>query len=174
MSPCLLHGFPESRFSWRHQLPLLAGLGWRAIAPDLRGYGETSRPTQRSDYAIDRLVDDAQALFQAAGARRRLLIGHDWGAMIAWMFAMRRALPLDWSGDHERAPPGRVRQGDEDFLAPAGAVLVRRLLPASGPAGNDDDGRRRQGGRRRPSPTWPKTQIKISHRGDRCVPPATP
>jgi pimeloyl-ACP methyl ester carboxylesterase len=91
----LLHGFPESRFSWRHQLPLLAGLGWRAIAPDLRGYGQSSRPARTADYAIGHLVEDVAALFEAAGARRRLLIGHDWGAGIAWAFALERRLPLD-------------------------------------------------------------------------------
>lgn len=91
----LLHGFPESRFSWRHQLPLLADLGWRAIAPDLRGYGQSSRPPHKADYAIGHLVEDVAGLFEAAGARRRLLIGHDWGAAIAWAFAMERRLPLD-------------------------------------------------------------------------------
>src|SRR5690349_3591283 len=91
----LLHGFPESRFSWRYQLPLLAGLGWRAIAPDLRGYGGSSRPPRTADYRIDHLVEDVAALFEAAGARRRLLIGHDWGAAIAWAFALDKRLPLD-------------------------------------------------------------------------------
>jgi pimeloyl-ACP methyl ester carboxylesterase len=91
----LLHGFPESRFSWRFQIPLLTNLGWRVIAPDLRGYGESSRPTGRSDYGIDRLVEDAAGLFEAVGARRRLLIGHDWGAGIAWAFALDRRLPLE-------------------------------------------------------------------------------
>ncbi|MDB5479192.1 MAG: epoxide hydrolase [Caulobacteraceae bacterium] len=90
-----LHGFPESRFSWRHQLPLLAGLGWRAIAPDLRGYGQSSRPLRTADYAIDHLVEDVAGLFEAAGARRRLLVGHDWGAGVAWAFALERRLPLD-------------------------------------------------------------------------------
>jgi pimeloyl-ACP methyl ester carboxylesterase len=90
-----LHGFPESRFSWRHQLPLLAGLGWRAIAPDQRGYGGTSRPRRKADYRIGHLVDDVEALFEAAGAKRRLLIGHDWGAIVAWAFAIERRLPLD-------------------------------------------------------------------------------
>jgi epoxide hydrolase 4 len=91
----LLHGFPESRYSWRHQLPVLADLGWRAIAPDLRGYGLSSRPKARADYRIDHLVEDVAALFEAAGAKRRLLIGHDWGAGIAWAFALDRRLPLD-------------------------------------------------------------------------------
>jgi pimeloyl-ACP methyl ester carboxylesterase len=90
-----LHGFPESRFSWRWQLPLLARLGWRAIAPDLRGYGHSSRPPNRDDYRIEHLVEDAAGLFEAAGAKRRLLVAHDWGAMAAWVFAMQRRLPLD-------------------------------------------------------------------------------
>ncbi len=90
-----LHGFPESRRSWRHQLPILADAGWRAVAPDLRGYGETSRPGRQSDYHLDRLVADTAALFDAFGARRRLLVAHDWGALIAWVFAQRAPLPLD-------------------------------------------------------------------------------
>ncbi len=90
-----LHGFPESRLSWRHQLPVLADLGWRAVAPDLRGYGDTSRPRERDAYRIEHLVDDAAGLFDALNARRRLLIGHDWGGVIAWSFAMRQARPLD-------------------------------------------------------------------------------
>jgi pimeloyl-ACP methyl ester carboxylesterase len=91
----LLHGFPESRRSWRQQLPALAALGWRAVAPDLRGYGRSSRPAARQDYRIDHLIEDAGALFDALGARRRLLIAHDWGALIAWVFAIERVRPLD-------------------------------------------------------------------------------
>ncbi|MGU3536959.1 alpha/beta fold hydrolase [Methylobacterium sp. A54F] len=91
----LLHGFPESRYSWRHQLPHLAGLGWRAVAPDLRGYGDSDRPRERDAYRLEHLVDDAAALFDALGARRRLLVGHDWGAMVAWSLAIARARPLD-------------------------------------------------------------------------------
>jgi pimeloyl-ACP methyl ester carboxylesterase len=90
-----LHGFPESRHSWRHQLPALAAQGWHAVAPDLRGYGGTSRPLAQADYHIDHLVADVTALFDALGARRRLLIAHDWGALIAWTFAIRRLRPLD-------------------------------------------------------------------------------
>ncbi len=91
----LLHGFPESRYSWRHQLGPLADLGWRAVAPDLRGYGDSSRPLGKAAYRIERLVEDVAAMFDALGARRRLLIGHDWGALIAWVFAIERARPLD-------------------------------------------------------------------------------
>ena len=90
-----LHGFPESRFSWRHQLPALAAMGFRAAAPDMRGYGDTTRPLGRDAYRMDHLVDDVAALFDALGARRRLLVAHDWGAFIAWDFAIRRRQTLD-------------------------------------------------------------------------------
>ena len=90
-----LHGFPESWYSWRYQLPLLAQLGYRAWAPDLRGYGQTDRPPRREDYAIERLLDDVAALIDASGARSTLLVAHDWGALIAWYFAMRQRRPLE-------------------------------------------------------------------------------
>ena len=90
-----LHGFPESRFSWRHQLPALADLGWHAVAPDMRGYGDSARPEGRDAYRMEHLVADAADLFEALGARRRLLVGHDWGALVAWSFAIERRLPLD-------------------------------------------------------------------------------
>ncbi|MDP6580440.1 MAG: alpha/beta hydrolase [Vicinamibacterales bacterium] len=83
-----LHGFPESAFSWRHQLPLLARLGYRVWAPNLRGYGRSSRPTRVEDYRIDRLVDDVAGLIDAASASETLLVGHDWGGGIAWMTAL--------------------------------------------------------------------------------------
>jgi pimeloyl-ACP methyl ester carboxylesterase len=90
----LLHGFPECRESWRRQLPALAGLGWRAVAPDMRGYGESSRPEGVEAYRIEALVADVAALFEALGARRRILIGHDWGGAIAWAAALS-GVPLD-------------------------------------------------------------------------------
>jgi len=99
-----LHGFPESRFSWRHQLPVLATAGWHAVAPDLRGYGDSSRPAKQSDYHIDHLVADVAAMFDTLAAEaaaaaqppgRRLLVAHDWGAIIAWVFALRNTRALD-------------------------------------------------------------------------------
>ena len=89
-----LHGFPETWFSWRHQMPFLAGLGYRVWAPDLRGYGETDRPKRVEDYAIERLMEDVAHLIDAAGARETVLLAHDWGAIIAWYFAMRGIRPL--------------------------------------------------------------------------------
>jgi pimeloyl-ACP methyl ester carboxylesterase len=91
----LLHGFPESKFSWRYQMPLLARLGYTVWAPNLRGYGKSSRPAAVGDYHIDHLVADAAALIDAAGAKNTLLMAHDWGAIIAWQFAIRRVRPLD-------------------------------------------------------------------------------
>ena len=91
----LLHGFPESKFSWRYQMPLLAELGYTVWAPNMRGYGKSSKPSNVADYHIDNLVADAAALIDAAGAKQTLLMAHDWGAVIAWNFAIRKARPLE-------------------------------------------------------------------------------
>jgi pimeloyl-ACP methyl ester carboxylesterase len=91
----LLHGFPETRHCWRHQLPSLVAAGWRAVATDMRGYGGSSRPEGRAAYGIDHLIGDVRALFEALGARRRLLVGHDWGGLVAWATAIRQSCPLD-------------------------------------------------------------------------------
>ena len=90
----LLHGFPELAFSWRHQIPVLAEAGYEVWAPNLRGYGESSKPPKVSDYTMDRLLADIAALIDAAGreggdARRARL-----GGVQAWMFAIRRVRPL--------------------------------------------------------------------------------
>jgi serine O-acetyltransferase len=90
-----LHGFPELGFSWRYQGPLLAELGYRVWAPNLRGYGNSSRPRERAAYAMTHLLDDVAGLIDASGARSVTLLGHDWGAMVAWFFAMRRVRPLE-------------------------------------------------------------------------------
>ncbi|WP_300578789.1 alpha/beta hydrolase [Phenylobacterium sp.] len=90
-----LHGFPESRFSWRAQMPVLADLGYRVWAPDLRGYGETEpKPQDVDSYRMERLLEDVAALIDAAGAREVVLIAHDWGAAVAWTFAARKVRPL--------------------------------------------------------------------------------
>jgi epoxide hydrolase 4 len=90
----LLHGFPECAYSWRCQIPMLARMGYRVWAPDLRGYGETDKPEGISEYTIDKLVQDVADLIDASGAKSVLLCGHDWGGMIAWSFAMRRLRPI--------------------------------------------------------------------------------
>jgi pimeloyl-ACP methyl ester carboxylesterase len=91
----LLHGFPECAFSWRYQIPLLADLGYRVWAPNQRGYGRTTRPPCVADYAPHHLVADVAALVDASGARTVTLIGHDWGAAVAWLFASGAVRPLE-------------------------------------------------------------------------------
>jgi pimeloyl-ACP methyl ester carboxylesterase len=90
-----LHGFPEHALSWREQLPVLAQLGYRAWAPNQRGYGNSSRPTKVRDYSLDKLVADVAGLIDASGAKHTVLIAHDWGAVVAWAFAARQVRPLD-------------------------------------------------------------------------------
>jgi epoxide hydrolase 4 len=89
-----LHGFPESSFSWRYQMPLLEKLGYRVWAPDLRGYGLSSRPPGIDAYAMETLEEDVAALIEASGAKEIVLIGHDWGALIAWHYAMFGRIPI--------------------------------------------------------------------------------
>ncbi len=89
-----LHGFPELHYSWRHQMPLLAARGYRVWAPNLRGYGATSKPEGIENYAVPKLVADVAALIDASGARQVLLLGHDWGAAVAWAFAINKVRPL--------------------------------------------------------------------------------
>ena len=89
-----LHGFPECSFSWRYQMPVLAQLGYLVWAPDLRGYGKSSRPTGIAAYSMENLRADVAALIEASGATQTLLIGHDWGALIAWDTAMFGRIPI--------------------------------------------------------------------------------
>jgi pimeloyl-ACP methyl ester carboxylesterase len=83
----LLHGFPELWYSWRHQLPVLAAAGYHAVAPDLRGYGESDIPEEDEGYALSNLAADVVGLLDALGAERAALVGHDWGANIGWACA---------------------------------------------------------------------------------------
>ncbi|SRR6056297_315135 len=90
----LLHGFPELAFSWRHQIAALADAGYEVWAPNLRGYGESSKPPKVSDYSMERLLGDIGALIDASRRDDVTLVGHDWGAAQAWMFAIRQVRPL--------------------------------------------------------------------------------
>ncbi len=86
----LCHGFPESWYSWRHQLPALASAGYRAVAPDMRGYGQTDRPEDIEKYTLLHLVGDMVGLLDALGERSCVIVGHDWGAPVAWNSALMR------------------------------------------------------------------------------------
>jgi pimeloyl-ACP methyl ester carboxylesterase len=84
----LCHGFPESWYSWRHQLQALAEAGFRAIAPDMRGYGQTDAPAEIDRYSMFHLVGDMVGLLDALGLERAAIVGHDWGAPVAWHAAL--------------------------------------------------------------------------------------
>lgn len=84
----LAHGFPELAYSWRHQIPVLANTGYHVLAPDQRGYGGSSRPEAIEDYNIVALCDDLVGLLDDVGAERAVIVGHDWGAMVAWNFPL--------------------------------------------------------------------------------------
>ena len=86
----LCHGFPESWYSWRHQLSALAEAGFRAVAPDMRGYGETDKPEAIDEYTVLHLVGDMVGLLDALGAETAVIAGHDWGAPVAWHAALLR------------------------------------------------------------------------------------
>jgi pimeloyl-ACP methyl ester carboxylesterase len=86
----LLHGFPECWYSWRHQLAGLAAAGYRVVAPDQRGYGRTGGPAGVSAYSILHLVGDVVGLLDALGLERAAVVGHDWGAPVAWHTAQMR------------------------------------------------------------------------------------
>ncbi len=86
----LLHGFPELAYSWRHQLPALAGAGYRAIAPDQRGYGGSDIPVRVEDYRVQTLIDDVSGLLAALSIEQAVFIGHDWGALVLWYMALLR------------------------------------------------------------------------------------
>jgi pimeloyl-ACP methyl ester carboxylesterase len=80
----MLHGFPESWYSWRHQLPALAAAGYHAVAPDVRGYGRSDRPHEIEAYAMREHLADAIGLVDALGEKTAVIVGHDWGAPMAW------------------------------------------------------------------------------------------
>lgn len=84
----LLHGFPELSYSWRYQLPALADAGFRAIAPDLRGYGASDKPADIEDYRLLTLVADVIGLLDTEQIDQVALVGHDWGSIIAWTTAL--------------------------------------------------------------------------------------
>ena len=86
----LCHGFPESWYSWRHQLPALANAGFHAVAPDMRGYGQTDHPEQIDQYTLFHLVADIVGLLDALRVQSAVIVGHDWGAPVAWHTALLR------------------------------------------------------------------------------------
>ncbi|MFI7448006.1 alpha/beta fold hydrolase [Nonomuraea sp. NPDC049714] len=121
----LVHGFPESWYSWRHQLPVLAAAGYRAVAMDVRGYGRSSKPASVAAYRMLDLVEDNVAVVRALGEETAVIVGHDWGATIAASSALVRPEVFRAVGllSVPYAPPGGPRPsevfahmgGDEEF-----------------------------------------------------------
>jgi pimeloyl-ACP methyl ester carboxylesterase len=83
----LLHGFPDTSALWRHQIPALAAGGYRVLAPDLRGRGRSDRPERVEDYKLSASIGDVAGIMDALGVERAHVVGHDWGAAVAWAFA---------------------------------------------------------------------------------------
>jgi pimeloyl-ACP methyl ester carboxylesterase len=149
----LLHGFPQTRYSWRAQLPALAAAGYRAVAPDQRGVAPTARPEGVEAYAIEELAADALAMADALDAERFHLVGHDWGGQLAWWIAahrpervrtlcvLSRPHPAAFARAMREDPgqPGRSRhhrtfqeRDAADRLLADGARRLRRALEAQG------------------------------------------
>jgi pimeloyl-ACP methyl ester carboxylesterase len=122
----LCHGFPECWYSWRHQLPALAQAGFRAVAPDLRGYGRSDRPEQVEKYTILDDIGDIVGLVDALGARQAVIAGHDVGATMAWQAALLRpdrfravialSVPFRPRGFGGSVPPTTLMPRNEDAV----------------------------------------------------------
>ena len=129
------HGWPESWYSWRHQMAAVAAAGYRAVAPDMRGYGGTDAPQDASRYTLLHLVGDMVSLLKALGETQAVVVGHDWGGAIAWGVAGRhpeRVLTLTAvSTPHPAALAAVVErlEGHDAALAPAGAGWPRSARP---------------------------------------------
>jgi epoxide hydrolase 4 len=107
----LLHGFPEFWFGWRHQIPALAAAGFRVVAPDMRGYNLSSKPSGVGAYAIGRLAADVRDLIRERGETRAHLAGHDWGGAVAWATAALHPEAIDRLAVLNLPHPRRMLEG---------------------------------------------------------------
>jgi pimeloyl-ACP methyl ester carboxylesterase len=152
----LLHGFPETWYSWRRQLAALADAGFRAVAPDQRGYGGSDRPDDPQRYTLLELVGDVVGLIDALDGGRAIVVGHDWGAPVAWHTALLRPdrvagvaglsvpftprLPVSPMDSWREAFGDRFYQvyfqepgvADAEFEVDVGETMRRLLIGASG------------------------------------------
>ncbi|MBC6612783.1 alpha/beta hydrolase [Hymenobacter sp. BT507] len=155
----LCHGFPETSYAWRHQLPALAAAGFHAVAPDMRGYGGTTRPESSDQYTLLQLVGDLVGLLDALSVEQAVVVGNDWGATVAWHAALLRpdrfravvALGVPMMGQPPVAPTRLFPQTEEalhytlyfqqpglaeaEFERQVPQTLRKILFAASGEAG---------------------------------------
>ncbi|WP_211229138.1 alpha/beta fold hydrolase [Acetobacter nitrogenifigens] len=137
----LCHGFPATKRVWRRQIEALAQAGYRAVAPDMRGYGETEAPPRPDQYTVLHAVGDLIALLDALGERQAVLVGHDWGATIAWQAALTRpdrfrpvvALTVPMMG----LPPAPLRRYSPRTTKPCSTpyIFSSRAAPKSSSVG---------------------------------------
>lgn len=154
----LLHGFPQTNHTWRHQLPALAAAGFHAVAPNQRGYSRGARPSDLDGYRVEHLVNDVLAMADALGAAQFHLVGHDWGGQVSWLTTARhpdrietltvlsrphpaafsRAMKED-AAQAERSKHHRAFQSQDtvELLLEDGARRLRRTLEGSGVPGAD-------------------------------------
>jgi pimeloyl-ACP methyl ester carboxylesterase len=107
----LLHGFPEFWYGWREQIAPLVAAGFRVVAPDLRGYNLSSKPTGFADYTADKLADDVRDLISWLGAESAVVVGHDWGGSVAWTLAMNHPEVVERLVILNAAHPRRLNEG---------------------------------------------------------------
>lgn len=153
------HGFPETKYAWRHQINAVAQAGYRAVAPDMRGYGGTDAPEDLDQYTVFHAVGDLVALLDALGEHQAVVVGHDWGATIAWQAALLRpdrfralvALSVPMMGQPPMPPSKILPQtedalfytlyfqkptlADEEFNRDVSLTLRKLMFAASGEAG---------------------------------------
>ncbi|MCA0007308.1 MULTISPECIES: alpha/beta fold hydrolase [unclassified Mesorhizobium] len=143
----LCHGFPESWYSWRHQLSALAAAGFHAVAPDMRGYGKSDRPEAVEQYTLFHLVGDTVGLLDALEAPTAIIAGHDWGAVVAWHAALMRpdrfqaviGLSVPFRPRAKGAPNQRDAANDGLAILPALFPATRHCRSRAG-AGPPDHG----------------------------------
>jgi pimeloyl-ACP methyl ester carboxylesterase len=123
------HGFPECWYSWRHQLPVIAAAGFRAVALDMRGYGATTAPETTGAYTLSHMVGDVVGVVAALGESEAVVVGHDWGAPIAWYSALMRP-------DVFRAVVGMSVPYVAPAVLPPGVTITSRMRQAAGPDRN--------------------------------------
>ncbi|MGZ4809819.1 MAG: alpha/beta fold hydrolase [Thermoanaerobaculia bacterium] len=139
----LLHGFPEFWYSWRNQIPALVRAGFRTIAIDLRGYGDSSKPAAINDYRLPAVVDDIAGVLVQSGGTPCAVVGHDWGGLLAWFVPMMHPAlvsklvvlntphPVPYSRELRNSREQRVRMIYQLFMQPPvlPEMLLRILLP---------------------------------------------